>query len=91
MRQGTLNVEILSRDYAWMDSGTADSLLQSSHFVATLQRRQNIQIGCPEEIALRSGWISSAQVEEVALRLKHSDYGEYLMRLLEAQGMSAAP
>lgn len=82
LQQGQLNVEILGRGYAWLDTGTHDSLLEAASFIATLQKRQGLQVACPEEIAWRSGWINSAQLEELAQPLKKNDYGRYLLGLL---------
>lgn len=82
LQQGQLNVEILGRGYAWLDTGTHDSLLEAASFIATLQKRQGLQVACPEEIAWRSGWINSAQLEQLAHPLKKNDYGLYLLGLL---------
>ena len=82
LQQGQLNVEILGRGYAWLDTGTHDSLLEAASFIATLQKRQGLQVACPEEIAWRSGWINSAQLEQLAHPLKKNDYGRYLLGLL---------
>lgn len=82
LQQGQLNVEILGRGYAWLDTGTHDSLLEAASFIATLQKRQGLQVACPEEIAWRSGWINSAQLEQLAQPLKKNDYGRYLLGLL---------
>jgi glucose-1-phosphate thymidylyltransferase len=82
LQQGQLNVEILGRGYAWLDTGTHDSLLEAASFIASLQKRQGLQVACPEEIAWRSGWINSAQLEQLAHPLKKNDYGRYLLGLL---------
>jgi glucose-1-phosphate thymidylyltransferase len=82
LQQGQLNVEILGRGYAWLDTGTHDSLLEAASFIATLQKRQGLQVACPEEIAWRSRWINSAQLEQLAHPLKKNDYGRYLLGLL---------
>lgn len=82
LQQGQLNVEILGRGYAWLDTGTHDSLLEAASFIATLQKRQGLQVACPEEIAWRSGWINSAQLEQLAHPLKKNDYGRYLLGML---------
>jgi glucose-1-phosphate thymidylyltransferase len=82
LQQGQLNVEILGRGYAWLDTGTHDSLLEAASFIATLQKRQGLQVACPEEIAWRSGWINSAQLGQLAHPLKKNDYGRYLLGLL---------
>jgi len=83
LQQGQLNVEIMGRGYAWLDTGTYDSLLEAASFIATLQRRQGLQVACPEEIAYRQGWISAEQVAALAAPMKKNGYGQYLLRLLE--------
>lgn len=83
LRQGELNVEIMGRGYAWLDTGTHDSLLEAASFIATLQKRQGLQVACPEEIAYRQGWIDAAQLEKLAAPLAKNGYGEYLLRLLK--------
>lgn len=80
--QNLLNVQIMQRGYAWLDTGTHDSLLEASQFIATLEHRQGLKIACPEEIAWRSGFIDSAQMEKLAYPLAKSGYGQYLYRLL---------
>ncbi len=82
MEQGQLNVQILQRGYAWLDTGTHDSLLDAGQFIATLERRQGLKIACPEEIAWRSGFIDDAQLDRLAQPLAKSGYGQYLLRLL---------
>jgi len=77
-----LNVEIMGRGYAWLDTGTHDSLLEASQFIATLERRQGLKVACLEEIAWRQGWIDAAQVEAIGQKLAKSEYGQYLLRLL---------
>jgi len=81
--QGRLNVEVLSRGVAWLDTGTHKTLLQASVFIESLESRQGLKICCPEEIAYRSGFISSIQLEKIAHSLGKSGYGEYLMDLLK--------
>jgi glucose-1-phosphate thymidylyltransferase len=83
LEQGTLAVERLSRGYAWLDAGTHDSLIQAGEFVRTIQQRTGLQIACLEEIALDKGWMTASQVEARAAKLKSSDYGAYLTRLLK--------
>jgi glucose-1-phosphate thymidylyltransferase len=83
LEQGQLGVEIMGRGYAWLDTGTHDSLLKASQFIATLEHRQGLQIACLEEIAWRSGWIDSAQLEKLAQPLAKNGYGQYLLRLLK--------
>lgn len=82
LEQGRLNVEIMGRGYAWLDTGTHESLLEAGQFIATLEHRQGLKIACPEEIVWRNGFISSEQLECLAEPLKKSGYGKYLSRLL---------
>jgi len=81
LAQSQLRVEKLGRGIAWLDTGTHDSLMQASNFIQTIEERQGLKIACPEEIAWSQGWISTAQLEQLAGRLKKSQYGEYLLRL----------
>ncbi len=80
---GQLNVQIMARGYAWLDTGTHDSLLEASQFIATLEHRQGLKIACPEEIAWRNGFIGSEQVERLAKPLAKNGYGQYLLRMLK--------
>jgi len=80
---GQLNVQIMQRGYAWLDTGTHDSLLEASQFIATLEHRQGLKIACPEEIAWRHGWIDSAKLEALAQPMLKNGYGQYLVRLLK--------
>jgi len=80
---GQLNVQIMQRGYAWLDTGTHDSLLEASQFIATLEHRQGLKIACPEEIAWRHGWIDNAALEDLAQPLLKNGYGQYLVRLLQ--------
>ena len=82
LERGQLDVEIMGRGYAWLDTGTHDSLLEASAFIATLQRRQGLMVACPEEISLRQGWITTAEIEKLAEPLKKTGYGQYLLQLL---------
>ena len=82
LQNGQLNVQIMQRGYAWLDTGTHDSLLDAGQFIATLERRQGLKIACPEEIAWRKGFIDAAQVERLATPLAKNGYGQYLLRLL---------
>lgn len=83
LMQGELNVEIMGRGYAWLDTGTHDSLLEAASFIATLQKRQGLQVACPEEIAYRQGWIDAAQLQALAEPLQKNGYGQYLLSLLK--------
>ena len=80
--QDQLSVEIMGRGFAWLDTGTHDSLLEAGQFIATLEKRQGLKVACPEEIAYRAGWIDAAQVEALAAPMLKNSYGQYLMRLL---------
>ena len=82
-QRGDLMVEKLGRGYAWLDTGTHDSLLQAAEFIGTIERRQNLKVGCPEEIAWLNGWISDDTLARIAKPYLKTDYGGYLMRLLE--------
>ena len=82
LRQGQLNVEIMGRGYAWLDTGTHDSLLEAGQFIATLEKRQGLKVACPEEIAYRAGWIEAAQLEQLAAPMLKNSYGQYLMQVL---------
>lgn len=83
LKQGQLNVEIMGRGYAWLDTGTHDSLLEAASFIATLQTRQGLQVACPEEIAFRQGWINAEQLAALANPLRKNGYGQYLISLLK--------
>jgi len=83
LEQGQLNVEIMGRGYAWLDTGTHESLLEAGQFIATLEHRQGLKIACPEEIAWRHGWIDAARLEQLAQPLAKNGYGQYLQRLLK--------
>jgi glucose-1-phosphate thymidylyltransferase len=82
LQQGQLNVEVMGRGMAWLDTGTPDSLLEAGQFVATLEKRQGLKVACPEESAWRSGWLTDEQLEAHAHQLGKSGYGEYLKSLL---------
>ena len=86
LQNGQLNVQIMQRGYAWLDTGTHDSLLDAGQFIATLERRQGLKIACPEEVAWRKGFIDAAQLERLAQPLAKSGYGQYLLRLLGEPG-----
>jgi glucose-1-phosphate thymidylyltransferase len=81
--QGKLNVEIMGRGYAWLDTGTHDSLLEAGQFIATIEKRQGLKVACPEEIAFRQGWITPRQLETLAQPLAKNGYGQYLLSLLK--------
>ena len=85
LSQGQLSVEIMGRGYAWLDTGTHDSLLEASQFIATLEKRQGLKVACPEEIAYRSGWISREQLEAMAQPMLKNGYGAYLMQIVNSQ------
>ncbi len=83
LEQGSLNVEIMGRGYAWLDTGTHESLLDASQFIATLEHRQGLKVACPEEIAYRQQWIDATQLERLAQPLAKNGYGQYLLRVLK--------
>lgn len=83
LEMGQLNVEIMGRGYAWLDTGTHDSLLEAASFIASLQKRQGLQVACPEEIAFRQGWISAEKLQLLCEPLKKNGYGKYLLSLLK--------
>ena len=82
LKLGQLSVEIMGRGYAWLDTGTHDSLLEAGQFIATLEKRQGLKVACLEEIAFRSGWISAEQVQKLAQPLLKNGYGQYLLKVL---------
>ncbi|MCZ8112294.1 MAG: glucose-1-phosphate thymidylyltransferase RfbA [Betaproteobacteria bacterium] len=82
LRQGQLEVEIMGRGYAWLDTGTHDSLLEAGQFIATLEKRQGLKVACPEEIAFRAGWITAEQLQALAEPLRKNGYGQYLLQIL---------
>ena len=83
LERGQLNVEVMGRGYAWLDTGTHESLLDASQFIATLENRQGLKVACPEEIAYRQQWIDDAELEALAQPLAKNGYGQYLMRVLK--------
>lgn len=83
LQQGKLNVELMGRGFAWLDTGTHDSLLEAGQFIATLQQRQGLKVACPEEIAYRQKWIDAAQLEKLGQVLVKNGYGQYLLQVLK--------
>ena len=83
LKRERLQVEVLGRGIAWLDMGTHESLLQASTFIETVENRQGLKICCPEEIAFHKGWISAGKVEETARGMKNSQYGKYLLKLIQ--------
>ena len=91
LEKNELNVEIMGRGFAWLDTGTHDSLLDAAGFIATLQKRQGLMVACPEEIAYRQGWISAEAVQKVASLLSKNTYGQYLNKILHELNTSVQP
>jgi len=89
LERNALSVEILGRGFAWLDTGTHDSLLEAAGFIATLQKRQGLMVACPEEIAYRQGWITAEAVQKVASQLSKNSYGQYLTKILNE--LNASP
>ena len=85
LERGDLNVELLGRGFAWLDTGTHESLLEAAHFVETVQNRQGYKVACLEEIAFNNGWLTKEQVLEVGHSMSKNDYGQYLISLVEDQ------
>ena len=85
LRQQQLEVEIMGRGYAWLDTGTHDSLMEAGQFIATLEKRQGLKVACPEEIAFRAGWISHEQLEALAQPMLKNGYGQYLMQVVNTK------
>jgi len=83
LERGKLDVEIMGRGFAWLDTGTHDSLLEAASFIATLQKRQGLQVACPEEIAYRQGWIDADELQKLATPLAKNGYGSYLLNMLK--------
>jgi len=83
LEQENLTVEIMGRGYAWLDTGTHDSLLDASQFIHTLEKRQGLKVACPEEIAFQQKWIDTEQMERLAIPMKNNSYGKYLLQLLK--------
>jgi len=91
LEKNQLSVEIMGRGFAWLDTGTHDSLLDAAGFIATLQKRQGLMAACPEEIAYRQGWIDAEAVQKVALQLSKNSYGQYLTKILNEMKSGAQP
>lgn len=85
LKSGSLTVELMGRGFTWLDTGTHDSLLEASSFIATIQKRQGLQVACPEEIAFINGWIDAEEVMALAQPLLKSDYGQYLINLVKGE------
>jgi len=83
LKQGQLNVELMGRGMAWLDTGTHESLLEAGQFIATIEKRQGLKVACPEEIAYRKGYINADQLRKLAEPLKKNQYGQYLLQILE--------
>lgn len=83
LKQEQLNVEIMGRGYAWLDTGTHDSLIEAAQFIQTIERRQGLKVACPEEISYRNGWITAENVQELALPFLKTGYGQYLIDMLK--------
>ncbi|GAW63591.1 glucose-1-phosphate Thymidylyltransferase [Ligilactobacillus acidipiscis DSM 15836] len=83
LRRGSLDVKLMGRGYAWLDTGTHDSMLEAASFISTIQKRQNLKVSCLEEIAYRQGWISKEKLITLAKPMKKNDYGQYLLRIAE--------
>ncbi len=85
LERGDLNVEVLGRGYAWLDTGTHDSLLEAGQFIATLEKRQGLKVACPEEIAYRAGWVDREQLLAMAKPMLKNGYGQYLLQIVNSQ------
>jgi glucose-1-phosphate thymidylyltransferase len=85
LEQDRLHVELMGRGYAWLDTGTHDSLLEAGLYIATLEKRQGLKVACPEEICFRKGWIDAEQLEQLARPLEKNGYGTYLLRILKGR------
>jgi glucose-1-phosphate thymidylyltransferase len=86
LRRGQLQVEVMGRGYAWLDTGTHESLMQASNFIEIIEQRQGLKVACPEEIAYRMGYIDAAQVAALAEPMKKNEYGQYLLALINSKG-----
>jgi glucose-1-phosphate thymidylyltransferase len=83
LERGSLHVELLGRGFAWLDTGTHESLLEASHFVETIEKRQGYKIACLEEIAFNNGWLTVAELKSTGNELKKNSYGQYLLSLVD--------
>lgn len=83
LERGQLNVQVMGRGHAWLDTGTHESLLDASQFIATIEKRQGLKVACPEEIAFRKGWLDAVQLEQLAEPMQKNQYGQYLLGLLK--------
>jgi glucose-1-phosphate thymidylyltransferase len=86
LRRGQLQVELMGRGYAWLDTGTHESLMQASNYIEIIERRQGLKVACPEEIAFRMGYINAAQLATLAEPMRKNEYGQYLLALMEHKG-----
>ncbi|MBJ22467.1 MAG: glucose-1-phosphate thymidylyltransferase RfbA [bacterium] len=91
LERGMLNVELLGRGVAWLDTGTHEALLQASNFIQAVQERQGLRVSCPEEIGWRNGWIDTSELRERAIGLSKNPYGEYLLQLVDEEHGGASP
>ena len=89
LERGQLNVQVMGRGFAWLDTGTHEAMLEASHFISTIERRQGLKIACPEEIAWRQKWITSDEFQALGRKLNNSAYGQYLLGLLEDPGFTS--
>ena len=85
LKNNNLNVELLGRGFAWLDTGTHDSLIEAGSFVETVQKRQGMMVACPEEIAWRNGWLTSEQLLKMGYNLSKNAYGQYLLKLAQTK------
>ncbi|MBT4758958.1 MAG: glucose-1-phosphate thymidylyltransferase, partial [Nitrosomonadales bacterium] len=83
LEQNELFVEMMDRGYAWLDTGTHDSLLEAGQFIATIEKRQGLKIACPEEVAFKKKWINSSDLERLAEPLRNNQYGQYLFEIIK--------
>ncbi|MFZ9890034.1 MAG: sugar phosphate nucleotidyltransferase, partial [Myxococcota bacterium] len=88
LEQQALSVEIMGRGFAWLDTGTHDSLLEAGQFIATLEKRQGLKVACPEEVAYRQKWISAEKLERLAAPMKKNSYGQYLLQVLKERAFA---